>query len=197
MTRIDEVMASSEGHEITALLEAWSAGNEQALPEVVSRVYDQLHRLAKRHMAGQPPNHPLQATALIHEAYIRLVGWQHVEWENRARFFAAAAQVMRHILVDIARSQRQRKRGGASIETSFDETCVFQPEKSRDLVLIDDALTKLAQIDSRRSHIVELRFFGGLSVQETAMVLKVSDRTVLREWNVAKAWLYQEISGND
>jgi len=188
---------SSKGHEITALLQAWSAGNELALPELINRVYDQLHRLAKRYMVGQPPNHPLQATALIHEVYIHLVGWQDVQWENRARFFAAASQVMRHILVDVARSLRQRKRAGAVMETTFDEACVLRPEKPRDLVLIDDALTKLAKIDQRRSRIVELRFFGGLTVEETAMVLKVSERTVLREWNLAKAWLYQEIVENN
>jgi RNA polymerase sigma factor (TIGR02999 family) len=159
----------------------------------MNRVYDQLHRLAKRHMIGQPPNHPLQATALIHEAYLHFVGWQNVQWENRARFFAAASQVMRHILVDVARSLRQRKRAGRAVETTFDEACVFRPERPRDLVLIDAALTKLAEIDQRRSGIVELRFFGGLTVEETAMVLKVSQRTVLREWNLAKAWLYQEI----
>src|SRR5262245_39847612 len=186
---------SSKGHEITALLQAWSAGNEQALPELINRVYDQLHRLAKRYMVGQPPNHPLQATALIHEAYIHLVGWQDVQWENRARLFAAASQLMSHILVDIARSQRQRKPTGGMLERPFDEGCVLRPEKPRDLVLMDDALTKLAEIDQRRSRIVELRFFGGLTVEETAMVLKVSERTVLREWNLAKAWLYQEIIG--
>jgi RNA polymerase sigma-70 factor, ECF subfamily len=115
---------------------------------------------------GEQINHPLQAPALIHEAYVRLVCWHDVRWENRACFFAAAAQVMRHILVDIARSHRQRKRGGVVVETTFDEACVFQPEKSRELVLIDDALTKLAEIDSRRGRIVELRFFGRLSVEE-------------------------------
>jgi RNA polymerase sigma factor (TIGR02999 family) len=187
-------MAGAKSHEVTDLLKAWSAGDSQALQELITRVYDQLHRLARRHMAGQPPNHPLQATALIHEAYVRLVGWQNVHWENRARFFAASAQVMRNILVDIARSQQQMKRGGRVIETTLDEACVLQPEKSRDLVRIDDALTKLAGIDARRGRIVELRFFGGLTVQETATVLAVSERTVLREWNVAKAWLYQEIS---
>jgi len=188
-------MGDSRNHEVTDLLQAWSAGDQQALQELIPRVYDQLHRLAKRHMARQPENHPLQATALIHEAYIRLVGWQNVHWENRARFFAACAQVMRSILVDIARSQRQQKRGGV-MATSFDEACILQPGKSRDVVLIDEALTKLAEIDARRSRIVELRFFGGLTVQETAMILALSERTVLREWNVAKAWLYQEVSGN-
>jgi len=190
-------MPGSDNPEITDLLQAWSAGDQHALEELITRVYDRLHRLAKRHMAGQPPNHPLQATALIHEAYVRLVGWQNVHWENRARFFAAAAQVMRHILVDIARSKRQEKHGGRALETTFDEACVFQPEKSRDLLLIDEALTNLTEIDARRSRIVELRFFGGLTVQETALVLAVSERTVLREWNVAKAWLYQEISNID
>src|SRR5262245_53923533 len=188
---------TAKGHEITALLQAWSAGNEQALPELINRVYDQLHRLAKRYMVGQPPNHPLQATALIHEAYIHLVDWQDGQWENRARFFDAASQVMRHILVDIARSQRQRKRAGGVMETTFDEGCVLRPEKPRDLVLIDDALTKLAEIDQRRSRIVELRFFGRLTVEETAMVLKLYERTVLREWDLAKAGLYQGITENN
>jgi RNA polymerase sigma-70 factor (ECF subfamily) len=193
---VGKLVGDSHSHEVTDLLQAWSAGDQKALKELITRVYGQLHRLAKRHMAGQAPNHPLQATALIHEAYVRLVGWRNVHWENRARFFAACAQVMRRILVDIARSQRQEKRGGNAMETTLDEGCVLQPAKSRDLVLIDQALTKLAEIDARRSRIVELRFFGGLTVQETAMVLAVSERTVLREWNVAKAWLYQEVSSN-
>jgi RNA polymerase sigma-70 factor (ECF subfamily) len=189
-------MGGSHSHDVTDLLQAWSAGDQQALQELITRVYDQLHRLAKRYMAGQAQNHPLQATALIHEAYVRLVGWENVHWENRARFFAACARVMRSILVDIARSQRLRKRGGSAMVTTLDEGCVLQPAKSRELILIDEALTRLAEIDARRSRVVELRFFGGLTVQETAMVLAVSERTVLREWNVAKAWLYQEISGN-
>jgi len=188
-------MGGSQSREVTDLLQAWAAGDQVALQAVITRVYDHLHRLAKRQMARQPQNHPLQATALIHEAYVRLVGWQNAHWENRARFFAACAQVMRSILTDIARSQRQQKRGGGAMETTLDEACVFQPAKSRDLVLIDEALTRLAEIDARRSRIVELRFFGGLTVGETAMVLAVSERTVLREWNVAKAWLYQEITG--
>jgi RNA polymerase sigma-70 factor (ECF subfamily) len=146
-------------------------------------------------MAQQSPNHPLQATALIHEAYLRLVAWKDVHWENRARFFAASAQVMRNILVDIARNQRQLKRGGGVNNTSLDEACIFQPDKPRDLLMLDEALTRLAKLDLRKSRIVELRFFGGLSIEETAAALKISDRTVLREWNVAKAWLYHEISG--
>ena len=189
-------MDGLNSHEVTDLLQAWSAGNQQALHEVITRVYGQLHRLAKRHMAGQAQNHPLQTTAVINEAYIRLIGWKDTRWENRARFFAACAQVMRSILVDIARSQRQRKRGGGGMETTLDEACILQPGKSRELVLIDEALTKLAEIDARRGRIVELRFFGGLTVQETAAVLTLSERTVLREWNVAKAWLYQEVTSN-
>src|SRR5262252_1601281 len=193
--QVGKLMGDSHSHEMTDLLQDWSAGDQRALKELITRVYGQLHRLAKRHMAGQAQSHPLQATALIHEAYVRLVGWQNVHWENRARFFAACAQVMRSILVDIARSQRQQKRGGSAMVTTLDEGCVLQPAKPRDLLLIDEALTKLAEIDPRRSRIVELRFFGGLTVQETARVLAVSERTVLREWNVAKAWLYQEVSG--
>jgi RNA polymerase sigma factor (TIGR02999 family) len=135
----------------------------------------------------------MQTTALIHEAYLRLAGWKDVHWDNRFRFFAAAAQVMRHILVDIARSQRQAKRGGDAKTVTLDEACVFTASKPRDLLLLDEALTRLQAMDPRKSRIVELRFFGGLSVEETAAVLRISSRTVLREWNVARAWLYHEI----
>lgn len=153
--------------------------------------------MADRYMAGERANHPLQTTALINEAYIRLIGWKNVRWQNRAHFFAVAAQLMRRILVDIARAQRQTKRGGGAAETSLDEALVFRPERSRDLLVLDEALTRLAEIDPRKSRIVELRFFGGLSVDETASVMQISDRTVLREWNSARAWLYREISRKD
>lgn len=187
-------VAGSGKHDVTELLQAWRRGNEQALQDLVPRVQKELHRLAHRYMAAERPNHPLQTTALINEAYIRLIGWDNVQWQNRAHFFAVAAQLMRRILVDAARSHRGPKRGGGAHETSLDEACAFQPDKSRDLLRLDDALTRLCELDPRKSRVIELRFFGGLSVDETAAVLEISDRTVLREWNLARAWLYREIS---
>jgi RNA polymerase sigma factor (TIGR02999 family) len=188
-------VAGTPQHEVTGLLQAWSAGDKQALKQLLPLVYEELHRIAARQMAQQPAGHPLQTTALIHEAYLHLVGWKKVQWENRARFFAASAQLMRNILVDIARAQRQLKRGGQFNNTTLDEERIFQPTRPRDLLMLDEALTRLEQLDPRKSRIVELRFFGGLTAEETAALLNISDRTVLREWNVAKAWLYHEIIG--
>jgi len=182
-------------HDVTELLQAWRQGDAQALEALAPRVQKELHRLARRHMAGERPNHPLQTTALINEAYIRLIGWDNVQWQNRAHFFAVAAQLMRRILVDIARARVGPRRGGGAAETTLDEAFVFRPDKSRDLLQLDEALTTLAEMDPRKSRIVELRFFGGLSVEETAAVLQISDRTVLREWTLARAWLYREIKG--
>jgi len=188
-------MDATELNELTKLLQDWSGGNEQALDQVAPRVYKELHRLAHRHMGGEWPNHPLQTTALINEVYVRLIGSKNLHWESRAHFFAMAARLMRRILVDIARARRQPKRGGGRIERTLNEAFMFRPEKSRDLVLLDDALNKLAEIDPRKSRIVELRFFGGLSIDETALVLQVSDRTVRREWTSARAWLYAQLTG--
>src|SRR5262249_14562823 len=182
-------MSVSQGPNLTLLLQAWSNGNERALDQLVPHVQRELHRLARRYMAGERENHPLQTTALINEAYIRLIGWKNVQWKNRAHFFAVAAQLMRRILVDIARARLGDKRGGGAHETTLDEALAFRPEKSRELVALDEALTRLAAIDPRKSRIVELRFFGGLEVEETAAVLQISDRTVLREWKLARAWL--------
>jgi RNA polymerase sigma factor (TIGR02999 family) len=190
-------MAASQEQELTLLLQAWSGGDKEALARLVPHVQRELHRLARRYMAGERSGHPLQTTALINEAFIRLIEWKNVQWENRAHFFGVAAQLMRRILVDIARARLGAKRGGGAHETSFDEAFTFQPEKSRDLLALDEALTKLAKVDPRKSRIVELRFFGGLTVEETAAVTKISDRTVLREWILAKAWLYREIKGSD
>jgi RNA polymerase sigma-70 factor (ECF subfamily) len=186
-------MAAPQEHELTNLLKAWSEGDQQSLEKLVPRVQKELRRLAARYMAGERPNHPLQATALINEAYIRLIGWKNVNWQNRAHFFAVSAQLMRRILVDAARARYGRNRSKAPIETTLDEACVFRPGKSRDLILLDEALNRLGEFDPRKSRVIELRFFSGLSVEETAAVLKLSDRTVLREWNLARAWLLREI----
>jgi RNA polymerase sigma-70 factor (ECF subfamily) len=181
--------------DLTQLLEAWSSGDDNALEQLTHRVYKELHRVARRHMARERPDHSLQTTALINEVYIRLIGGKSVRWQNRAHFFAVSAHLMRRILVDFARAHRQAKRGGGVNETTLDEACVFRIDRTRDLVALDEALQSLAEIDPRKSNIVELRFFGGLSVAEIAVVLNVSERTILREWNVAKAWLHREISG--
>jgi RNA polymerase sigma-70 factor, ECF subfamily len=179
--------------ELTTLLQAWSNGDPQALQVLAPRVQKELHRIAGRYMSRERPNHPLQATALINEAYIRLINWKDVRWEGRAHFFGVCAGLMRRILVDFARTRDQVKHGKGSIETTLDEAFVLQPGRSSDVVTLDEALTKLAEIDPRKGRLVELRFFGGLSVQETALVMEISERTVLREWNLAKAWLYREI----
>ena len=177
--------------ELTLLLNAWSAGDPKALEELVPHIQRELHRLARRYMAGERANHQLQTTALINEAYIRLIEWKNVQWQNRAHFFAVAAQMMRRILVDAARARD--KRSGDTHETTLNGQSVPSPERPPDLVALDAALTRLAELDARKSKIVELRFFGGLSLQEIAAALQISDRTVLRDWNLAKAWLYQEL----
>jgi len=188
------IMAAPQEHELTNLLRAWSEGDQQALEKLVPRVQKELRRLAARYMAAERPNHPLQTTALINEAYIRLIGWKNVDWQNRAHFFAVSAQLMRRILVDAARTRYGRNRSKVAIETTLNEAAVFRPEKSRDLMVLDEALNRLGEIDPRKSRVIELRFFAGLSVEETAAVLNLSDRTVLREWNLARAWLLREIS---
>jgi RNA polymerase sigma factor (TIGR02999 family) len=186
----DPVSTSSE---LTSLLQAWSSGDKQALEQLAPRVQAELHRIAARYMAGERSDHSLQATALINEAYIRLIDWKGVRWQNRAHFFAMAAQLMRRILVDFARTRNQVKRGNGIPAAPLEEGWGAHAEKSKDLVLLDEALTKLAQLDPRKAQLIELRFFGGLSVPETALVLEVSERTVLREWTLAKAWLFREI----
>ena len=188
------VMSTPEQEQLTALLRAWSDGDKKALEKLAPRVHQELHRLAARYMAGERPNHPLQTTALINEAYIRLIGWKNVRWQNRAHFFGVSARLMRRILVDAARTRRGPKRRGDFSDTSLDEGCAFRPEKSPDLLALDEALTRLAELDLRKSQIIELRFFGGLNEVETASVLGVSERTVRKDWKLAKAWLYREIT---
>ena len=187
-------MSTAEQKQLTALLQAWSDGDKEALEKLAPRVQQELHRLAARYMAGERPSHPLQATALINEAYIRLIGWKNVRWQNRAHFFGVSARLMRQILVDAARARRGPKRRGDFSDTSLDEGCVFRPEKPHDVLALDEALTRLAELDPRKSKIVELRFFGGLNEVETASVLGVSERTVRNDWKLAKAWLYREIT---
>jgi RNA polymerase sigma-70 factor, ECF subfamily len=188
-------MLGRKRQELTRLLQAWSDGDTQALEKLVPSVQRELHRLAALYMAGERPNHPLQATALINEAYVRLLGWDNVRWENRAHFFGVAAQLMRRVLVDHARSHRRAKRGGGAVQTTLDEAYVYQKERTRDLLIVDEALTRLEKLDPRKGRIVELKFFGGLTEEEIAVVLEISERTVRRDWNLARAWLHHEITG--
>ena len=179
---------------VTDLLRNWSDGDKQAQEELFQVVYNELHRQAARYLRHEQPGLSLQTTDLIHEAYLRLTNQQHVEWQNRLHFFAIAAKVMRHILVDHVRGRQAAKRGGSAIRLPLEDAMVVQPGQDLDLVALDEALTRLAEIDPQQSQIVELRFFSGLSVEETAKVLDVSERTVKRDWNVAKAWLRRELS---
>jgi len=180
--------------EITQLLMTWSQGDQAALDKLIPLVYPELRKMARRYMSRESPEHTLQTSALINEAYLRLVDRQAVEWQDRGHFFAMAAQIMRHILIDHARSHLYSKRGGGAQHLALDELEVVSKERATELVALDDALTTLARIDERKSKIVELRFFGGLSVEETAEALKLSAVTIMREWRAAKAWLHREVS---
>jgi RNA polymerase sigma factor (TIGR02999 family) len=186
-------MATPSSGEVTQLLIAWSNGDQTALDQLMPLVYGELRRMAKRYMAGQSPGHTLQTTALIHEAYLKLVGQKEKQWQNRVHFFGVAAQAMRHILVDYARSRQATKRGGEMHAISLDEAAMVMEEQTADLVALDDALNRLAELAPRQSRLVELRYFGGLSVEETAEVLKVSPETATRDWRMAKAWLLREL----
>ena len=179
--------------DITQLLLAWNEGDEQALDRLMPLVHHELHQLAHRYMAGERPGHPLQTTALVNEAYLRLIDSSRVRWQSRAHFFAVSATLMRRILVDAARSRKQLKRGGDAIQVSLDEAMSISSEPGADVIALDDALTALAAFDQRKSQVVELRFFGGLTVEETAEVLKVSVMTVMRDWGLAKVWLLREL----
>ncbi len=179
--------------DLSILLRAWSSGDESALERLAPLVYDELHRLAHRYMARERAGHTLQTTALVNEAYLRLVDVNSVQWQDRAHFFAIAAKLMRRILVDFARTRGYQKRGGNLQRVSFDEALVITPKPSEDLVKLDDALQSLAEMDPRKAQVVELRYFGGLSVEETAAVLKVAPITVMRDWNIAKLWLCKEL----
>ena len=180
--------------DISALLRAWSDGDQTALDRLTPIVYDELHRLARRYMKRERPGHSLQTAALVNEAYMRMVDYERMQWQNRAHFFAVSAQVMRRILVDHAR-RHNLKRGGAVQHVSLEEAAIVGGGQDTDMVALDDAMKALAQIDPRKVQVVEMRFFGGLSVEETAEVLKISTVTVKRDWRAAKAWLYRELTG--
>ena len=186
-------MTEPSSGDITRFLQLWSEGDETALEKLTPLVYRELYRLAAGYMRGEQPEHTLQATALVNEAYLRLIDWKNAQWKNRGHFLGVAAQVMRRVLVDYARSRRSDKRGGGARPVSLDEAPRLAQDRVGLLVDVDEALNRLAAIDPKRAKVVELRYFGGLSVEETAEVLKISPITVIRNWNFAKAWLLREL----
>ena len=191
------VMSPNSADGPTELLQAWSQGDGSALDRLMPLVYDELHGLAQRYMRQERPDHTLQATSLVNEAYLRLIDVNRVEWRNRAHFLALAAQMMRRILVESARNRRRQKRGGGAVHVSLDDVPELPDFKERDFVALNDALSVLATRDARMGQVVELRFFGGLSIEETAAVMKISAPTVQREWRAAKAWLSRFISNQE
>ena len=182
--------------QVTYLLAAWSEGKHEAFDELLPLVYEELRKMAKRFMNSQPSDHTLQTTALIHEAYLKLADQKEKRWQDRAHFFAVAGQAMRHILVDHARSQQTQKRGGETQIVSIEDVAVLSNERAGEIVALDEALEHLFELDKRKGKVVELRYFGGLSVEETAEVLKISPETVMRDWRFAKTWLLRELSNN-
>jgi len=184
-------------HEVTQLLIEWSNGDKAALDKLMPLIYDELRRLAHYYMSREHPGHTLQTTAVVNEAYLRLVNRKRVRWQNRAHFFAIAAQLMRSILVDHARSHAYAKRGGGARKMALDEALIISQERAAEVVALDEALGQLAEIDPRQSRIVEMRFFAGLTIEETAEVLSLSPATIKREWSTAKAWLYHELNKSD
>jgi RNA polymerase sigma-70 factor (ECF subfamily) len=187
-------VSNAHTHQVTALLLDWRRGDDKAVQALVPLVYDELRRLAKRQMGGERPDHLLQATALVNEAYLRLVDVRRVQWQDRAHFFAMAARLMRRVLVDFARAQKNQKRGGALHRVTLDANLPVSSNTPEDLLAIDEALQALATHYERKSQVVELRFFGGLSVEETAAALNISEETVMRDWKFAKSWLLRQLS---
>jgi RNA polymerase sigma factor (TIGR02999 family) len=185
-----------DAENITDLLVSCGRGDKESLDKLMPAVYDELRRQAARYLRREQPGHTLQTTALIHEAYVRLVDQRNVQWQNRAHFFGIAAQMMRRILVDHARRRKRAKRGGSDIKISLDDAAVAVQGQDLDVVAVDEALTRLAKIDEQQSRVVELRFFSGLTVEETAEVMGISPATVKRDWSMAKAWLHRELSGH-
>ena len=184
-------------HAVTALLVAWGDGDESALARLIPIVHDELHRIARACMAGERADHTLEATALVNEAYLRLIDTHGINWQNRAHFLSMAARLMRRILVDFARSKQYQKRGGGAVAVTLAPDLALSAEPGRDLVALDDALKALAKVDERKSRVIEMRFFGGLSVKETAEALHVSPETVMRDWKLAKAWLLRQLRETD
>jgi RNA polymerase sigma factor (TIGR02999 family) len=182
--------------EITRILRAWSGGDREAVDSLMPLVYDELHKVAAQYLRKQRPDHTLQPTALVNEAYLKLIDISSVSWQDRAHFFAVASQTMRHVLVDRARSRNRDKRGGGAQKVSLDEAISFSQGNEVDLLSLDEAMRELAAMDEQQSRIVELRFFGGLTVEETAVVLHISPATVKREWRIAKAWLHKRMSND-
>jgi RNA polymerase sigma-70 factor (ECF subfamily) len=178
---------------VTELLDQWSHGDNAALDEVAPLIYEELRRLAHHHMGGQRPNHTLQTTALVNEAYLRLADQTNPNWQNRSHFFAVAARAMRQILISYARSQRSQKRGAGALKIELDEAALVSPEQTREIVDLHEALERLATLDPRKAQVVELKYFGGLNYDEMAEVLKISRVTVRRDWDFAKVWLYTEL----
>lgn len=187
-------MSKLSGVEITRLLNAWSEGDQSALERLMPVVYKELRRLAHRYMNRERADHILQTTALVNEAYVRLVDMPIVRWQNRTHFFAISARLMRRILVDFARSRQYLKRGGKTVHVQLDEAMLLATDKPPDLISLDDALTALAAVDERKSKVVEMRFFGGMTVEETAEALGISPETVMRDWKTAKVWLLRQLS---
>ncbi len=190
-------MPTPSPEEVTQLLVAWESGDQAALNQLMPLVYDELHQIAHRYLRRERADHTLQTTALVNEAYLKLVGEKHPNWQSRAHFFAAAANVMRHILVDYARTRNRARRGGGAQQVPLDDALIVSTERATELLVLDDALKSLEKFDVRKSRIAELRYFGGLSVEETAEVLHVSPTTILREWRLTKAWLHHEMSKGD
>ena len=188
-------MPTPEPQRLTQLLVAWSDGDQKALDELFPLVYEELRQMARRQMRRERPGHTLRTTALVNDAYLRLVDQREVRWQNRAHFFAIAAQMMRRILVDHARAKRYEKRGGGAAHVPLEEAAVLAEGKAAEILALDEALKALAELDERRARVVELRYFAGLSNEEIAEVLKVSTNTVTRDWNMARAWLYHELNG--
>ena len=188
---------TTPSHNVTQLLVAWGNGDEAARDQLMPLVYDELHRLAHQYMNRERPGHTLQTSALVNEAFLRLIDQREVHWQNRSQFFGIAAQMMRRILVDYARNRHYAKRGGNAQQVSLDENLIVSDERSAEIVALDDALKSLEIIDQRKSQIVELRFFAGMSIDETAEALRVSPGTVMRDWTLAKAWLRKEMTATN
>lgn len=187
-------MTQASPENVTGLLLAWSDGDQAALEKLIPLVYAELHRLARRYMRREVAGHTLQTSALVNEAYLRLIDAHRVRWQNRSHFFAVSAQLMRRILVDFARARQSLRRGGRACQVSLDEGLVVSPERGADMLALDEALERLRALNARQSQVVELRYFGGLNEEEVAEVLKVSSRTVRHDWSLARAWLYRELS---